>query len=367
MSRLLNCWYCLPFSKKQALLPIPPHPLPVATNPPSPNSIPPHCFVFFATRRAEKTKFRNTKASQRKLLFKRKERDYNRRKSQAEEKGEELTEEAPEIEPTPEAELEPLPELPSPPAEENNGEFEALDVWVVSDVLNAVEGVPLFVQWDMEDWALLQLRYELHLMIHFFVQDTEGDTDPSERERRGIPLDHMSFYYDCYYKSRLNEKYYGYPTMRDLIETLTDTILVDEKTSVCESDHDLDTPLSIFVKLVEEARRTRNSLLEAGDETARLKFNTTATTSALRPGLPQKNDSKRSSAPPPPSKRDARRSGGSAQPRSSPQPSAAATASGWGARLPASRDTGPKRQYGGNSYGQDKRPRHGGGAASQYY
>ena len=40
-----------------------------------------------------------------------------------------------------------------------------------------------------EDWTLLSLRYELHLLTHAFPKDSE---DP---ERVAVPLEHLAFYY----------------------------------------------------------------------------------------------------------------------------------------------------------------------------
>merc|ERR1711912_77034 len=51
-----------------------------------------------------------------------------------------------------------------------------------------------------------------------------------------------------------------------------DTMTVDDKNMVvCLKDEDLEKP-EIFLKLTEEKRRERQRRIDAGDETARLKF-----------------------------------------------------------------------------------------------
>ena len=51
-------------------------------------------------------------------------------------------------------------------------------------------GEPLFADFNWEDWALLTLRYELHLLSHAFKKDVD---DP---ERPGFSDTHLSFYYN---------------------------------------------------------------------------------------------------------------------------------------------------------------------------
>eukprot|EP00913_Durusdinium_trenchii_P029511 g27663.t1 len=53
-------------------------------------------------------------------------------------------------------------------------DLEQLDVFGVEDVTD-VGGEPLFAAFTFEDWTLMSLRYELHLMAHAFSKDS---TDP---------------------------------------------------------------------------------------------------------------------------------------------------------------------------------------------
>merc|ERR1712137_947109 len=59
-----------------------------------------------------------------------------------------------------------------------------LDVFEVEDVNDVGGGMPLTRDFSPAEWALLHLRYELHLLAHSFRKDVN---DP---ERAGIHLDH---------------------------------------------------------------------------------------------------------------------------------------------------------------------------------
>jgi len=53
---------------------------------------------------------------------------------------------------------------------------------------------PLFARFESEDWILLNLRFEVHLLVHAFKRDCN---DP---ERTGMLPEHLPFYYGKYYK-----------------------------------------------------------------------------------------------------------------------------------------------------------------------
>lgn len=160
---------------------------------------------------------------------------------------------------------------------------EDVDIFGVEDVCD-VEGcegtsMPLFSNFAFEDWALLSLRFELHLLVHAFRHDAE---DP---ERTGIPAEHLAFYYNKYYKKMLNPKNYGVDTVDDLVELVKDTVPMEKLIESMVSD-DLESN-DIFIKLTEEARRDRQRRLDAGDDAAALKFSRpTAPGSAISASAP---------------------------------------------------------------------------------
>merc|ERR1719157_153575 len=122
---------------------------------------------------------------------------------------------------------------------------EEIDIFGLEDI-NNMDGdqTPLFSNFAFEDWALLSLRFELHLLVHSFRHDAN---DP---ERIGIHPEHLPFYYNKYYKKALNPKNYGVATIEELIELVKDTVLPGGKANVVESmlSDDLESNC-IFVKL----------------------------------------------------------------------------------------------------------------------
>jgi len=145
---------------------------------------------------------------------------------------------------------------------------EEMDIFGIDDVCDHDKsGTPLFSNFMFEDWALLSLRFELHLLCHAFSHDAD------DVERTGIHPEHLSFYYNRYYKKGLNPKNYGVDTVGELIDLVKDTAMADSRSKVVESmvSDDLESN-DIFVKLTEESRRDRMRRIDAGEDGAQLKF-----------------------------------------------------------------------------------------------
>jgi len=145
-------------------------------------------------------------------------------------------------------------------------EQDRFDVFGIEEVLDMDgDGVPLFASFAFEDWALLSLRFELHLVVHAFARDCK---DP---DRTGFPAEHLPYYYTKYFKRGLNPKAYGTDNVEELVELVGDTLIVCDKILESQITDDLETN-EVFVKLTEEARRDRSRRIQAGDATAQLKF-----------------------------------------------------------------------------------------------
>jgi len=145
-------------------------------------------------------------------------------------------------------------------------DFANLDVFGVEDAQDVGGGEPLFKEFQFEDWTMMGLRFELHLLVHAFRHDVD---DP---ERLGIHLEHLGYYYNRYFKKALSTKYYGVDTYKDLIDLVNDAVYVTTQNLV---DSQLDAEMEcwdIFVKLTEEARRYRGLRLALGEEAAKLKL-----------------------------------------------------------------------------------------------
>jgi len=140
-----------------------------------------------------------------------------------------------------------------------------VDIKTVVDVNDVGDGLPLYVQFGPEDWALMQLRWELHTLATSYKKDV------NDEDRTEIPYEHLAFYYGRYFKKGLNPKDYDKENWADLCTMVADTAKVEDgKLSIVVSE---DTEAdAVFVKLTEEKRRERQRHLDAGDETARLKL-----------------------------------------------------------------------------------------------
>lgn len=146
-----------------------------------------------------------------------------------------------------------------------------VDIMAVEDVTDVGNGEPLFKDFNFEDWALMQLRYELYLLRIAFMKDVN---DP---ERVGVHETHLAFYYTKYFRKQLTPKHFNVSTNTELTNLVKDTITWDSEDKVlCTSvDEELEN-VNIFVKMTEESRRDRQRRIDAGDETARLKFSAMA-------------------------------------------------------------------------------------------
>jgi len=117
-----------------------------------------------------------------------------------------------------------------------------------------------------EDWVLLSIRFELFLLAHAFNKDVD---DP---DRPAMPLNHLGFYYQKYFKKQFSAANFACKTAEELIQNqLFDSVKVGEG-GVLQATLPEDTVVGEFVGLVEQARAERLRRAEAGDESAVLKF-----------------------------------------------------------------------------------------------
>mmetsp|Transcript_27983 Transcript_27983/g.51041 ORF Transcript_27983/g.51041 Transcript_27983/m.51041 type:complete len:375 (+) Transcript_27983:1919-3043(+) len=196
---------------------------------------------------------------------KKKAEEAKKKKAEEEKKeGEEANGEAAE-----EAAEEAAPEAAEEPVEETAEETmeidaEDLDVFAIEDIDDVGNGEPLYLKFEYEDWALLSLRFELHLLCHAFKKDLN---DP---ERPAFHESHLSFYYGKYFKKTFSAKAFNCPTVTKLVEFVKDILELKEQNATLVPDFPDDTPLDNFVKLTEEQRRQRQRRVDMGDETSKL-------------------------------------------------------------------------------------------------
>jgi len=128
------------------------------------------------------------------------------------------------------------------------------------------EGLPLYAAFEIEDWMLLSIRFELHLLIHAFIKDA------NDSERTGFPESQLAFYYGKYFKKTLSTKVFGVTGTSGLVSHIKDTISLEKSTQFLEARLPADTSMQHFIKQTELARRVRERRLNVGDETAALNF-----------------------------------------------------------------------------------------------
>jgi len=147
----------------------------------------------------------------------------------------------------------------------------SIDLTTVQDIHNADgDGMPVYAGFKYEDWLILSWRYELHLLVHAFLEDA------ADKDLTGIPESHLGHYYKLYYGQTFDPK--GKIGADGLVKTLH---LLKEPLELVEgrpghrilaSKLDRTVALETFVKGVEAYRRDRQRRLDAGDESALLSF-----------------------------------------------------------------------------------------------
>eukprot|EP00746_Dinoflagellata_sp_MGD_P163006 gnl/MRDRNA2_/MRDRNA2_90827_c0_seq1.p1 gnl/MRDRNA2_/MRDRNA2_90827_c0~~gnl/MRDRNA2_/MRDRNA2_90827_c0_seq1.p1 ORF type:complete len:1092 (+),score=347.69 gnl/MRDRNA2_/MRDRNA2_90827_c0_seq1:98-3277(+) len=181
------------------------------------------------------------------------------KKAEEEKKEEEKEEEAPAAEKPAEVvamDLDKEPEV----------DTDGVDVWDCDDVDAAGEdGEPLYMKFEQEDWALVNLKYEMHLLAHAYLKDI------NDEERPGIYVDNIGFYYSKYFNRQFATGVYGCPNVEELMKYLKHVVSINDK-KVLVPLLSVESEAPMFVKLTEEERRTRKRKLNSGDESVRLKF-----------------------------------------------------------------------------------------------
>jgi hypothetical protein len=125
---------------------------------------------------------------------------------------------------------------------------------------------PLYKAWGIEDWILLTMRVELHLLIRAFKADVT-DKDP---ERKGITPKNLAHYYELFMGKAFDPQAFGQTTLEKLLEYASDVVQVSGGVLTLKSKEGL--PLTAFIKETEKRRRERESKLLAGDDSAKLEF-----------------------------------------------------------------------------------------------
>jgi len=154
-------------------------------------------------------------------------------------------------------------------------DIDELNVFQVQDINDIGSGEPLFGYFKPEDWALLERRFEFHLLVYAFRRDADDPDRPTFHES------HLSFYYNRYYKKQFEPRVFGFESEREFIGLVKDSAIIKADNGMIQAQLSEDTPLDNFVKLTEDHRRDRQRRLDAGDETAELAFDPSAARQAV--------------------------------------------------------------------------------------
>eukprot|EP00929_Paragymnodinium_shiwhaense_P093524 TRINITY_DN536_c0_g1_i1.p1 TRINITY_DN536_c0_g1~~TRINITY_DN536_c0_g1_i1.p1 ORF type:complete len:962 (+),score=326.75 TRINITY_DN536_c0_g1_i1:103-2988(+) len=154
--------------------------------------------------------------------------------------------------------------------------FDKLDIFGVDDINDIGDGRPLYGSFAAEDWLLLQLRFELYLLLNAFHKDVQ------EEDRKFMHIDNLVFYYYKYYKKALTAKPFGFEMgdVQKLLRFVRDTVRIDPSLKLLKATVPLMETFDVFVMLTEEARRDRERRTTLGDTEAHIKV-----TAAAMPGL----------------------------------------------------------------------------------
>ncbi|CAE6920097.1 Hnrnpu [Symbiodinium sp. CCMP2592] len=141
-----------------------------------------------------------------------------------------------------------------------------VDPWTLEDLLDIGTGEPLFSKFTWEDWMMLELRFQLHVLVHGYKHCMN---DPG---RVSFHESHTQFYFETFWGRELSLRNYGVESIAELLRMVRDTIEVLPNNSVLDPQLSDDTPLENFVRLTEDYRRDRLRKLDAGDQTAALRL-----------------------------------------------------------------------------------------------
>merc|ERR1711920_813412 len=104
------------------------------------------------------------------------------------------------------------------------------------------------------------------ILIHAFKRDLD---DP---DRTNFKEYHLEFYYKRYFDEDLDIKLFGVNNNTELCKLVSDTVFVNDASTMLEVKIGEDTPFELLLKITEDERRSRIKRLVSGDETAALTF-----------------------------------------------------------------------------------------------
>jgi hypothetical protein len=144
-------------------------------------------------------------------------------------------------------------------------------LWRISRQKNGADEAsaekPPYSNFTCEDWALLCIRYEFHLLAHAYGKAVDVNLRPP------IPQGLLLAICNEYFSKHLEVHSYGFKELRELAEEVKDTVEIQgEPGHIVPRLGGEDTDVGHFVKFVDVRRQERHRRIDAGDLSAVLKF-----------------------------------------------------------------------------------------------
>lgn len=132
-------------------------------------------------------------------------------------------------------------------------------------VLEKKKDKDAYTELSQEDYMLINLRAEVHYLIHAFKEDVNDEARP------GFATEQFGYYYKKYTQKGFDLGAFKFAKVADMLELIPDTLRINEKdVMIAVLDKETD-PISFF-EYAETERKERQDRLDAGDENAALGF-----------------------------------------------------------------------------------------------
>ena len=125
---------------------------------------------------------------------------------------------------------------------------------------------PQFSCFTYEDWALLNIRIELYLLLLALQRgaDDSGNTV--------ISTQHLPTYYNKFFLKPFTIENFGFKEFGQLEELINDTVVIKGENVFIQPELDPCSDFGLFVQHTETHRWARRRRVDAGDESSILNF-----------------------------------------------------------------------------------------------
>jgi len=142
---------------------------------------------------------------------------------------------------------------------------ESIDIFNVNVFNGGPGGKPIFAFFAEEDWLLLEIRFQLALLVKSFCQDCD---------RQGFHARHFTHYYAKYFNKLFKPQDINHDSIETVIQSFVPEVCVKKNmVSLTEDSSKEKTLDALYVlRLIEDRRQDRMFRVETGDEMAQVTF-----------------------------------------------------------------------------------------------